>query len=405
MRTRAQRAADHSAPAAASPSVAYQFRFAPAKLGSVRLHFLSGITLLPWLRLLLRYRRELHWQRFAHRVAFLSLLACVNSLSAAVELLVHGRRIARQELHPAPLFILGHPRSGTTHLHNLLSCDGRWAFCDTWTAGFISACLTLRPLRVLLAGLLDPTRPMDAMALSWALPAEDEIATTQLSGGVSPYLALVVPCCEAAMLRSLYTFDAANSAELAAWKAAFLRVCRIATLAAGPAPGGGPRPLLLKSPVHTARIALMRRVFPGARFLYVHRHPLEVLSSALHMAESYYPFTFLQLPTDAELTEFVLAQGELLYSEYARQKIALPPGALCEVAFQDLDADPASVLRSVYAQLGLGDYQRSGAAGAVAAYLSQLVGFRKNALGPLPAHVEAAARLRWAAAFREHGYQ
>ena len=47
------------------------------------------------------------------------------------------------------------------------------------------------PARALLAPLLAPTRPMDGMALSWGLPAEDEIATTVLSGGVSPYLSLV----------------------------------------------------------------------------------------------------------------------------------------------------------------------------------------------------------------------
>lgn len=30
-------------------------------------------------------------------------------------------------------------------------------------------------------------------ALSWELPAEDEIATTMLSGGISPYMAIVLP--------------------------------------------------------------------------------------------------------------------------------------------------------------------------------------------------------------------
>ena len=360
---------------------------------------------MPWLRLLLRYRRCVHWRRFAHRLLFLTLLACVNSFCAVLELLLHGRSIREQPLHPAPLIILGHPRSGTTHLHNLLSRDMRWAFCDTWLAGFTSACLTLKPLRRLLAGLLDETRPMDAMALSWELPAEDEIATSQLSGGVSPYLALVFPCCEKTMLRGLYTFETASAEELAAWQAAFLRVCRVATLAAGPAPDGGPRPLLLKSPVHTARIALLRRLFPAARFVYVHRAPLEVLASALHMAQSYYPYTFLQMPSDAELTEFVLAQGELLFREYKQQKKALPPGCLCEVAFAHLDADPAAALRSVYAALQLGRFDGSGAAVAVASYVEQLTGFRKNSLGELPAELQAAARVRWAAAFRDQGYE
>lgn len=43
--------------------------------------------------------------------------------------------MARQPLHPSPVFVLGHPRTGTTHLHNLLSCDPRFAFATTFHAG------------------------------------------------------------------------------------------------------------------------------------------------------------------------------------------------------------------------------------------------------------------------------
>ena len=37
-----------------------------------------------------------------------------------------------------------------------------------------------------------------------------------------------------------------------------------------------PPMLLIKSPVHTARLATWLRLFPRARFVFVHRHPLEV---------------------------------------------------------------------------------------------------------------------------------
>ena len=63
--------------------------------------------------------------------------------------LLFGRRIARQPLHPEPVFILGHPRTGTTHLHNLLALDPAFAFCSTFHAGRRSAvhwgCATAHP--------------------------------------------------------------------------------------------------------------------------------------------------------------------------------------------------------------------------------------------------------------------
>ena len=42
--------------------------------------------------------------------------------------------------------------------------------------------MAARPLQWLLSPVLDATRPMDGMALSFDLPAEDEIATSGLSG-------------------------------------------------------------------------------------------------------------------------------------------------------------------------------------------------------------------------------
>ena len=48
--------------------------------------------------------------------------------------------------------------------------------------GFPSSFLSMRRAQWLLAPLLDATRPMDAMAMSFDLPAEDEIATAGLAG-------------------------------------------------------------------------------------------------------------------------------------------------------------------------------------------------------------------------------
>lgn len=51
---------------------------------------------------------------------------------------------------------------------------------------------------------------------------EDEIATTLLSGGVSPYMALVLPSQEAAEFRRLYTFEGAAPEDFRRWQRSFL---------------------------------------------------------------------------------------------------------------------------------------------------------------------------------------
>ena len=368
---------------------------------SVRLHFMSGITLPALFTLLRRHGRCVDWRIYPHRVAFLLLMATFNSAVALLEHALFGRRIAAQRLHPAPLIILGHPRTGTTHLHNLLATDGRWAHATTFQAGFPSGFLLLRPLRRFLSPLLDETRPMDAMALHWDLPAEDEIATATLSGGVSPYTALVFPREEAAALRGLYSLEpgAATPAERRAWQEAFLFFLKKVTFAAG-----GTKPLLIKSPVHTARVRLLLEIFPNARFVFLHRHPLGVFASAANMAATYYPYTYLQRPTAAAVTEFILAQYEILVGGYLEQRAAIPDGRLAELGFEDLDRDPLAALERIYDRLSLGPFRGGAVAATAAGYLASLQGFRKNDLQPVAPELEAAVRARWGSSFKEWNY-
>ena len=102
---------------------------------------------------------------------FITLLATVNSMLGAVEVLFYGRAISRQPINPRPLFVLGHPRTGTTMLHTLLALDREtFGFCSTFCAGFPAAFLLVERFRWLFEGLVDKTRPMDNVEISLDTP-------------------------------------------------------------------------------------------------------------------------------------------------------------------------------------------------------------------------------------------
>src|SRR3954451_1332696 len=86
----------------------------------------SGVTLGHWLRILRDNRFSID-PPFWPRAALITLSSLPNSLAAFAEQLIYGKQLARIEIE-APVFILGTWRSGTTHLHNLLSIDRRFAF-------------------------------------------------------------------------------------------------------------------------------------------------------------------------------------------------------------------------------------------------------------------------------------
>lgn len=112
-------------------------------------------------------------------------MACINTLVAAIDYVRYHRAIEAQELHPEPVIILGHPRTGTTHLHNLLAQDPQFAFATTFQAGepkhsFTPTCTTcwlktrsLRLQRPSKQVSLTVTGWRDSHAVSWFTGVQD----------------------------------------------------------------------------------------------------------------------------------------------------------------------------------------------------------------------------------------
>jgi hypothetical protein len=87
---------------------------------------LQGASFGDWWRLLCRHRFAVdaaYWPRALN----LTAASLANSPTAWLEERLYGRRIQAVQV-PPPLFILGHYRSGTTHLHNLLALDRQFGY-------------------------------------------------------------------------------------------------------------------------------------------------------------------------------------------------------------------------------------------------------------------------------------
>jgi hypothetical protein len=108
-----------------------------------------------------------------------------------------------------------------------------------------------------------------------------------------------------------FTFKQAQPAERQGWTDAFMHIVRKLTVR-----HGASKRLVVKSPVHTARIALLLELFPDAQFVYIHRHPYEVFRSAVNMADKTYWYSYLNTPSDDDIMEFILSQYEILYDSY-----------------------------------------------------------------------------------------
>ena len=85
--------------------------------------------------------------------------------------------IEQTKIKDDPLFLLGHWRSGTTFLHNLMSLDSSFGYCTTYHTVIPEAFLASEKItRPLVESSLPPTRPQDNVELHPDTPQEEEYA-------------------------------------------------------------------------------------------------------------------------------------------------------------------------------------------------------------------------------------
>lgn len=361
---------------------------------SIGHNYLTGITFGKWLRLLAQNGFRVS-PAYLHRAAFITAASLPNSAFAAMERLRYGRAVDAVQITRPPLFILGHWRSGTTHLHDLLACDrAQFQFANTYQVVNPLTFLTTENLMTrMFSWLVPPKRPMDNMALSFASPQEDEFAPLLMSL-CSLYLGVSFPHREAHYDRQL-SFRGADPAEVQAWKDAFLTFCKKLSL-------NDDRALLLKSPPHTARIRTILEIFPDARFVHIHRDPYRVFQSQRHFFDTAGWYTYLQRPDPDAIDDGILTRHETMYDAYFEDLPLIPEGRFCELRFDALEADPIGQIRAIYDQLGLDGFDRMQP--DLQAYTASLRGYAKNDFTPLDEATRARVARRWRRSFETWGY-
>jgi len=352
---------------------------------------LSGVTAGDWLRLLRENRFAVDLP-YLPRAALVTSTSLGNSFGRRIDDILYARKVAAAEVAP-PLFILGIWRSGTTHLQNLLAVDRRFATPNWFQVCYPHTFLSSEALVAKPAGFFMPGRRLqDDVRMAFDLPSEDEFALCGMTG-LSPMLSWVFPR-RADHYDRFLTFQDATPAEVAAWKAALLAFARKLAWKSG-------KPLVLKSPPHTARIRLLLDLFPDARFLHIRRDPYAVIRSTVRMTEKLADYVGLQRPaTDVEAR--TLRQYRETYDAFFDQKPLIPPGRLHELRYEDLEADPIGQLRTCYEALRLPDF--AAVEDDVQRYLSTLTGYRKNAHVELDGGTKERVACECRRCFEEWGY-
>lgn len=287
---------------------------------------------------------------------------CLKNRLLLEDLLARHPEIRDIEI-TAPIIVAGLPRTGTTHLHNLLAADPGLRSLPYWES--------IEPIPVPGEGTgpsdPEPRRARTEAAVGFvdqAMPhfkAMHEMTTDHVHEEIQ-LLAME--------LATMFFETQARSPSYRDWYRGhdqtphytYLRT----VLQALTFLRGGDR-WVLKSPQHLEQFGVLRSVFPDATVVVTHRDPVAVVTSMLTMI-AYTARLAVDVPDPVEVAGYWVPRLAMMLDDCTRDRDLLDPDRSMDVVFDEFMADDLATVARVYelADQPLDDRARA----AHAAYLS-----------------------------------
>ena len=292
----------------------------------------------------------------------------LSEIFTIVEKIKYNKKIRETRIEKPPVFIIGHWRSGTTFLHQLLYLDKQFTTPTVIQTvipdHFIFSTKYWVPV---LEKFMPPKRPMDEVEMRPLGPMEDEWAIIRM-GAETPFLKIFFPSRKRGFISGTDEFIPAGK-DLDKWKKEFLFFLKKITFLTH-------KQIILKNPFHTPRLSMLAEMFPGAKFIHIVRHPHKIVPSAINMwkvvaGENAFKGGWMTLTTK-ETADLV----NKFWHSVSENKRKLAAGCFAEVRYEDLEKDPSAEIERIYKELGL-DFSsdhREGINGFIAAKKN----YRKN---------------------------
>ncbi len=306
------------------------------------IHALGFNSFRNWVTLCRRHRPDAtHWKRCAF-ITGASLLTAPLRIADRFQ----RDRLERISLD-APVFVIGHWRSGTTYLQNMLCTNPAFGHTTIYQSIIPGAAFSGRYLlKPLLARLLPTARGIDGMEMTIDSPQEDEVIFTHTSVD-GFYHHWYFPHHAEFYFRRTVLFEGMSEADMTRWQRTYrLMLAKASAIS-------GQRQLVLKNPATTARIPMMRSMFPEARFIYLIRNPVHVFRSTMRLYQTMVNFAQLQHIGEQELEELVFLVYRELLQRYLHDRPNVPANRLIEVRFEEMEQHPYETVRAIYRRLDL----------------------------------------------------
>lgn len=278
------------------------------------------------------YRSKLFWTKLASQVttgvSYIDQLR-YNSLSRNLE------------IEKDPIYILGHWRSGTTLLHNLLCTSQDAVYPTTYQSVFPNNLFFLQGLiKKIVEFYMPEKRLVDQVKLHVDFPQEEDFALGN-EAGFSFYYWFYFPKDYRRFTEEYLRLSTEDPSTRTFYKDGYTRFIKRCLLHLD-----GDQ-YIAKNPANMARIPFLLDLFPESRFIYIERNPYEVLRSTFKFHRGFLRTLQLQDMDDDLLWEFIFATYKATYSQYQEDKKLIPPSNLLELKYENVIAAPELTLKTL----------------------------------------------------------
>ena len=361
----------------------------------IKEHQLFITSLRLWLKLRGQNKISKSKKAMANKITFFVLASLpfrwIQSLYVPFKL----RSVSLKE--KPPVFVIGHWRSGTTHLHYLLAQDDQFSYLEAFQAFFFKVAFVSKSLmRPVLNYFMPSTRPQDNIKIDASAPTEEEHPLTNLTekSGMQTFF----------FPRNRKYFDKFNlfentkKNEINSWKKIYHKMlCQIALYQ------GKDKQLLLKNPHNTGRIKVLLELYPNAKFIFIHRNPYDVFLSNVHLYNSTIKTQFLQEFNQDEVEKRVIYCYEKTMKKYIEERALIDPKNHIEISYKELADEPIKTIRKIYDKIELGEFSK--VESKIHDYLKSLGDYKTNQFKKPEKELINTINERWEFSFKEWGYE
>lgn len=265
-----------------------------------------------------------------------------------------SQKIADTQLEFPPIFIIGHPRSGTTYFQYLMSLDPNLGYLENWQAMRGSEIfLSNQELAKRWADSNYPRKRISDGVMMFAnSPAEEEYPLANACP-YSFYTWFYFPKNMRKIFQNFVLFEGVDQQIISEWKRAYTKMLKRITLSAN-----GKR-LILKNPINTARVKILLSMFPNAKFIHIYRNPYSIYASTNRLYKKLVRVLGLQTINEAELEENIIFIYKQMMEKFLVDKSSIPPENLIEIKYEDFIGNEIQYFKQIYEQFKLPEFEQA----------------------------------------------